>query len=81
MCFTADPIHKEKVLGQENMDIFLLVPTVFDLHLVSPQPVDDRQLSISVEKKHVAPSGKQSIVLLKSCDNKMCFSHPKEGTC
>lgn len=67
--------------GQGNIDIFVLVPTVFDLHLVSPQPVDDRQLSICVEKQHVTPSGKQSIVLLKSSDNKMCFSHLKEGTC
>ena len=98
VCFKADPIHKEKVLmkGQENMHLFLLVPKVFDLHLVFPQPVcllkwqgvlmwacmrcfslvsvspvvDDRQLSICVEKQRVAPSGKQSIVMLKSSDNK-----------
>ena len=25
--------------GQENMHLFLLVPKVFDLHLVFPQPV------------------------------------------
>ena len=41
--------------------------------------VEDRQLSICVEKQHVALTGKKSNVLLNSTDSKTCFSHLKEN--